>query len=149
MVTEDGHPLRLHRRQDSWVLEREGPITAGLVFVDGHGIGDVGEVVLRDRRHLSEAGMLVCVIVLSGDGRLVAGPHLATRGLVYIDENRPLLDRATNEVRAAVRQQDPDASCEARGEELRLLLRRFFRNALDRRPVVVPVVINLADSCCG
>ncbi len=149
MVTEDGHPLLLHWRQDGWVLEREGPIAAGLVFVDGHGVGDVGEVVLRDRRHLSEAGMLVCVIVLSGDGRLVAGPYLATRGLVYIDENQPLLERATSEVRAAVRQQDPDASCEARGEELRLLLRRFFRNALDRRPVVIPVVINLADSCCG
>ena len=149
MVTEDGHPLLLNWRDDGWVLEREEPIAAGLVFVDGYGIGDVGEVVLRDRRHLSEAGMLVCVVILSGDGRLVAGLDLASRGLVYIDENQALLERATTAVRNAVRQQDPDAPCDKRGEELRLLLRRFFRDALDRRPVVVPVVLNLADSCCG
>ena len=65
-----------------------GTVTAGQVFVDGYGVGDVGSVVLRDRRHLAQDGMIVVVLSMSGeDGALVSGPDIITRGFVYVKES--------------------------------------------------------------
>ena len=70
-----------------------GTVTAGQVFVDGYGVGDVGSVVLRDRRHLAQDGMLVVVMAMSGeDGALVSGPDIITRGFIYVKESEELMD---------------------------------------------------------
>ena len=70
-----------------------GTVTAGKVFVDGSGVGDVGSVVLRDRRHLAQDGMVVVVVSMSGeDGALVSGPDIITRGFVYVKESEGLMD---------------------------------------------------------
>ena len=70
-----------------------GTVTAGKVFVDGYGVGDVGSVVLRDRRHLAQDGMVVVVLSLSGeDGSIVSGPDIITRGFVYVKESEGLMD---------------------------------------------------------
>ena len=70
-----------------------GTVTAGRVFVDGYGVGDVGSVVLRDRRHLAQDGMIVVVLSLSGeDGALVSGPDIITRGFVYVKESEGLME---------------------------------------------------------
>ena len=70
-----------------------GTVTAGQVFVDGYGVGDVGSVVLRDRRHLAQDGMIVVVLSMSGeDGALVSGPDIITRGFVYVKESEGLME---------------------------------------------------------
>ena len=70
-----------------------GTVTAGQVFVDGYGVGDVGSVVLRDRRHLAQDGMIVVVMAMSAeDGALVSGPDIITRGFVYVKESEGLMD---------------------------------------------------------
>ena len=148
-VTEDGNPLVIRKVDGELLLQREEPVKAGLVFVDGKGIGDVGEVVLRDRRILSESGIIVCVVAFASDGRLVAGPELATRGLVYVDENLELLQRSAMEVKAALSDLGERADELARIEAVRLALRRFFRRELDRKPMVVPIVLNIPGNCCG
>jgi len=69
------------------------PVTAGKVFVDGTGVGDVGSVVLRDRKHLAQDGMIVvCVNVSSQDGSVVTGPDIITRGFVYVKESEDLME---------------------------------------------------------
>ena len=69
-----------------------GTVPAGRVFVDGYGVGDVGSVVLRDRRHLAQDGMIVVVVSLSGEtGELVSGPDIITRGFVYVKESESLM----------------------------------------------------------
>ncbi len=71
----------------------EETVTAGRVFVDGIGVGDVGTVVLRDRRHLAQDGMIaVCVILSSGDQSLMSGPDIITRGFVHVKENEDLIE---------------------------------------------------------
>ncbi len=66
---------------------------AGQVFVDGYGVGDVGSVVLRDRKHLAEDGMVVVVVSMSGeDGGVVSGPDIITRGFVYVKESEGLME---------------------------------------------------------
>ena len=70
-----------------------GTVPAGKVFVDGTGVGDVGSVVLRDRKHLAQDGMIVvCVTVSSYDGELISGPDIITRGFVYVKESEELMD---------------------------------------------------------
>jgi ribonuclease J len=147
-VTEDGFPLEVCQIDGELAVERLPRVQAGLVFVDGKGIGDVGEVVLRDRRILSESGIIVCVVVLASDGRLVAGPELATRGLVYVDENLELLHQAAEGVRAALAKVSDAIELETFMEEIRLALRRFFRRELDRKPLIIPMVIKLPGGCC-
>ncbi len=70
-----------------------GTVTAGKVFVDGTGVGDVGAVVLRDRKHLAQDGMIVvCVNISSQDGNVISGPDIITRGFIYVKESEELLD---------------------------------------------------------
>lgn len=69
-----------------------GTVPSGKIFVDGSGVGDVGSVVLRDRKHLAQDGMLVAIVSLSGDdGSLVSGPDIITRGFVYVKESEELI----------------------------------------------------------
>ena len=68
-------------------------VTAGKVFVDGTGVGDVGAVVLRDRKHLAQDGMIVvCVNISSQDGGIISGPDIITRGFVYVKESEELME---------------------------------------------------------
>ncbi len=70
-----------------------GTVPSGKVFVDGYGVGDVGSVVLRDRKHLAQDGMIVVVMSMSGeDGTLVSGPDIITRGFVYVKESEELME---------------------------------------------------------
>ena len=70
-----------------------GTVTAGKVFVDGTGVGDVGAVVLRDRKHLAQDGMIVvCVNISSQDGGIISGPDIITRGFIYVKESEELMD---------------------------------------------------------
>ena len=70
-------------------------VPAGKVFVDGLGVGDVGSIVLRDRKHLAEDGLIVVVCTISSkDGRVVSGPDVISRGFVYVRESEPLMDEA-------------------------------------------------------
>ena len=70
-----------------------GTVPAGKVFVDGTGVGDVGSVVLRDRKHLAQDGMIVvCVNLSSQDGTVISGPDIITRGFIYVKESEQLMD---------------------------------------------------------
>ena len=70
-----------------------GTVTAGKVFVDGSGVGDVGSVVLRDRKHLAQDGMIVvCVNLSSQDGSVISGPDIITRGFIYVKESEDLME---------------------------------------------------------
>lgn len=74
-------------------------VPAGKVLVDGLGVGDVGSIVLRDRKHLGEDGLIVVVVTLDGeDGHIVAGPDIVSRGFVYVRESEPLMESARNVV---------------------------------------------------
>ncbi len=141
-IVEDGTPVELCAGARLRLRVGE-TIGAGHVFVDGKGVGDVGEVVLRDRRAMAETGMVLCVVIRAGDGSLVAGPELTTRGLLGAENHRALLERATDEVRTVLAQPAWANDDAAAGEQIRLVLRRLFRRELDRRPLVVPVLLTV------
>jgi ribonuclease J len=88
VISDIGRVVELSGRS----IKLGGIVPAGEVLVDGNGVGDVGSVVLRDRKHLAQDGMLVVVVSLSSyDGSLVSGPDIITRGFVYVKESEELL----------------------------------------------------------
>ena len=88
-VGENGRTIEISAR----TIRLGEPVIAGKVLVDGMGVGEVGSVVLRDRKHLADEGMVVVVMTLSGvDASLVAGPDIISRGFVYEKESDQLMD---------------------------------------------------------
>lgn len=145
LVLENGDHAQLD--QDS--LQKIDTVASGRVFVDGKGVGDVGDIVLRDRRHLSEDGLVVVVLVVDQvTDQCVQRPELLTRGVVYEDESQDLLEEAKEAVEKAL-QLGPIAMNfseeDAAGtrEVAQRALRRFFKKRLGRRPVVIPLVMEM------
>jgi len=118
----------------------------GRVFVDGKGVGDVGEIVLKDRKHLSEDGMVVVIIGIDqSSGRIIYGPDIVSRGFVFEDESREYLAQA----RALVIECLEQLNIEVLGEwtevkqEVRAVMKRFFKKSIARRPVILPVILEM------
>jgi len=118
----------------------------GRIFVDGKGIGDVGQVVLRDRQLLAEAGMVVVALTIDKvSGSVVAGPEIASRGFVYMKESDELMEEVKRAVRAALaaREEPEVIDRELIGAIARSAVRRFISQRFDRKPVVIPLVLEV------
>ena len=123
-----------------------GTVTAGQVFVDGYGVGDVGSVVLRDRRHLAQDGMIVVVLSMSGeDGALVSGPDIITRGFVYVKESEGLLEELRQVALNAI--QDVDARYATDWSAIKASIKNDLSNYLykktKRNPMILPVIMEV------
>jgi ribonuclease J len=141
-VAEDGDVIEFTKDG----ARRGAPVEHGRVFVDGKGVGDVGEMVLKDRSHLSEGGMVLAVVALNNStGEIVYGPEIITRGLVLEEGRQVLLDQAKNVVLDALAGVNAEVKTEQLEvkEEVRRALRRFFNKTLERRPVILPVIIEI------
>ena len=98
-ISENGQILEFTRDKG----QVAGKVTAGMVMVDGLGVGDVGNIVLRDRRQLSQDGILIVVVTMNKQThRVVAGPDIVSRGFVYVRESEALMDEATARVQQAL-----------------------------------------------
>jgi ribonuclease J len=120
-------------------------IPAGRVLVDGKGIGDVGAVVLRDRQILSEDGVIAVSLAVDGKGALVAGPEIASRGVVYVRESEALLDALRAAVIAALAERSADEPWDrdAIATRVRTAVRQFINQRFQRKPVVFPMVLQV------
>ena len=123
-----------------------GTVPSGRVFVDGYGVGDVGSVVLRDRRHLAQDGMIVVVVSLSGEtGELVSGPDIITRGFVYVKESESLMEELREVALEAL-----DA-CQSRGigdwatikSAMKGEMSRYLYKKTKRNPMILPVIMEV------
>ena len=117
----------------------------GRVLVDGKGVGDVGAVVLRDRELLAQDGMVVVAVTVDRvTGALVAGPEIASRGWVYEREAEGVLDEAKTALREALAAHPGETPLarEALVGLLRGTLRRFINQRYERKPIVLPIVLD-------
>ena len=123
-----------------------GKVETGRVFVDGKGIGDVGEVVLKDRKHLSQDGMVVVIIGINQtSGEIIYGPDIVSRGFVFEDESQEYLDEARKVVEDTLALTNVTVMAdwgEVR-QEVRRVLRRFFNKTIERRPVILPLILEM------
>lgn len=123
-----------------------GRVPAGQIFVDGLGVGDVGNVVLRDRRQLSQDGIVIALVTIDRQsGSIVSGPDIVSRGFVYIRESEQLLDEAKSRVEAALNGLDARQVTQwnALKNCMRDALGRFLYERTQRRPIILPVVMEV------
>lgn len=121
-----------------------GRVTAGTVMIDGLGVGDVGNIVLRDRKLLSQDGILVVVVTLSKEtGRVMSGPDIISRGFVYVRESEALLDEATKLVDSTLTRLVAENVSEwsSLKTAVRESLGRFLFEQTRRRPMVLPIIM--------
>ncbi len=128
------------------LLTRAGQAPTGRLFVDGKGVGEVEDVVLKDRYHLSNDGIVMVVLAISQtSGEILYGPDIVTRGVVSENASDTIMENARDVVFAAWE----EAGLEARKDaaeiktDIRKALRRFFNRRLDRRPMIIPVLLEL------
>jgi len=142
LVLENGTPLALSRNG----VTLEEKVETGRVFIDGKGVGDVGTMELRDRSHLANHGLVVVLLALNqSSGRILYGPELFSRGFVPEDESRPYLDEAAQAVSAMLAEHNLETitDWEEMRVEVRKTLRRFFNKTIERRPLILPVILEL------
>ena len=142
LVLENGTPLALSRNG----VTLEEKVETGRVFIDGKGVGDVGTMELRDRSHLANHGLVVVLLALNqSSGRILYGPELFSRGFVPEEESRPYLDEAAQAVSAMLAEHNLETitDWEELRVEVRKTLRRFFNKTIERRPLILPVILEL------
>jgi len=123
-----------------------GTVTAGQVFVDGYGVGDVGSVVLRDRKHLAQDGMIVVVLSMSGeDGALVSGPDIITRGFVYVKESEGLMEELRQVALEALQSVDTryQTDWSAIKGAIKGDLSNYLYKKTKRSPMILPVIMEV------
>ena len=121
----------------------KGTVTAGKVFVDGTGVGDVGSVVLRDRKHLAEDGMIVvCVNLSAEDGSIITGPDIITRGFIYVKESEQLMDALQDVAAEAIErcQRKNIRDWSAIKSTIKNDLSGYLYKATKRNPMILPVI---------
>ena len=142
ILAEDGDVVEI--TMDGIAVKEK--VESGKVFVDGKGVGDVGDMVLKDRKHLSQDGLVIAILALNEKtGEVIYGPDIITRGLVFEKESAELLEGAKNAVLAMLGTINIEAKTDwlEVKEEIRKTLRRFFNKALERKPVILPLIVEI------
>ena len=141
-IPEIGKVLEIDRDGARW----GGTVPSGKILVDGYGVGDVGNIVLRDRRHLSQDGIIVVVATVDINERLLlSGPDIISRGFVYVREAEELLEEARTIARDALLDcLDKNITdwAELKGC-VKDDLSKFLYQKTKRKPMILPVVMNI------
>ena len=127
-------------------MDVTGGVPNGSVLIDGLGIGDVGAVVLRDRKHLAEDGMLIVVMGLDHDlGTVVSGPDIISRGFVYLRESDELVDGAREAAMRAIDAFGPIDSTDWNRlkNDVRESVQRFIFDTIKRNPMILPIIVEI------
>ncbi|UYZ36298.1 ribonuclease J [Clostridium beijerinckii] len=140
LIPENGEVIEVARNY----IKKNGTVVSGQVFVDGLGVGDVGNIVLRDRKHLSQDGILTIVVTIEKQtGRVVSGPDIISRGFVYVRESEGLMDEAREIVKSVLK------TCEEKQitdwatlkSKMRDQLREYLYEKTKRKPMILPIIM--------
>ena len=140
-VSDVGRVLEIDRKS----AKLSGEVQAGNVLVDGSGVGDIGSVVLRDRKHLAEDGLVVIVATVDGYGEVVSGPDIVSRGFVYVKESEELMQRVKE-----ISEKSIEKVMSRRVKDwatLKAVIRddvaKFIFKETKRKPMILPVIMDI------
>jgi ribonuclease J len=140
VIAEIGDVVELSRHR----IKVAGKVASGKVFVDGLGVGDVGNIVLRDRKQLSQDGILIVVVTIDkNSGRILAGPDIVTRGFVYVRESEALIDEAKGKVKIALERCSEYADWATMKNQIRDILGKHLYDRMKRRPMILPIIMEI------
>lgn len=141
-IADNGQVAELTSRS----IKAGTPVPAGRVFVDGYGVGDVGSVVLRDRKHLGEDGIIVVTASIDySTGQLIAGPEVISRGFIYVKEAEELIDRARKVAEKALENcyYSNITDIGAIKGKLRDAVSHFVYEQTKRSPMILPIIMEV------
>jgi ribonuclease J len=127
-------------------IRANGRVTAGNILIDGSGVGDVGNIVLRDRKMLSQDGIFIVVVTINRDEKKIAsGPEIISRGFVYVRESEELMGQATKLVKEIVEKNLRGQFFEWSNvkQEIRDSLNGYLFNKTKRRPMIIPIIMEI------
>ncbi len=141
-VAENGQIIEIGKKKASIT----GKVTAGKVLIDGLGVGDVGNIVLRDRKQLSQDGIMIVVVTIDKEkGEVVSGPDIVTRGFVYVRESEELIENAKLKVREAmdICFQKNITEWALIKTQIREKLSKSLYERTGRRPMILPIIMEV------
>lgn len=141
-LLENGHVLEI----DNEYARINGMVPSGKLLVDGLGVGDVGNIVLRDRKHLANDGLIVCVVSISAQtGELIAGPDIISRGFVYVRESEELMEGAREVTKEALDKAISRGSADwtTLKNAMRSAIGDYMYEKTKRSPMILPVVMEV------
>lgn len=141
-LLENGHVLEI----DAESARVNGMVPSGKLLVDGLGVGDVGNIVLRDRKHLANDGLIVCVVSISAEtGALLSGPDIISRGFVYVRESEELMEGAREVTKEALDRtmERGNADWTALKNAMRSAIGDYMYEKTKRSPMILPVVMEV------
>jgi ribonuclease J len=141
-VCDIGQVLELDRRS----CKKAGTVPAGRMLVDGYGVGDVGNIVLRDRRHLAQDGLIVVVATVDvEESTIISGPDIISRGFVYVRESEELMDEVREIVRTVLTDTLDSGVTEwtQMKTNVKDALSKFLYQKTKRKPMILPVIMNV------
>lgn len=141
-IAENGNILEFTRDKGAIV----GKVQSGKVLIDGLGIGDVGNIVLRDRRQLSQDGIIIVVMTMDkGNSRVISGPDVVSRGFVYVRESEELMNESRERIKEAVDKclENKVTEWSAIKSSVREVLGRFLYEQTKRRPMILPIIMEI------
>lgn len=144
VIPEIGDRIAMTKKE----IKKDGRVDSGVVMVDGLGVGDVGNVVLRDRRQLAEDGIFVAVLTVDPkNGRLVAGPEIVSRGFVYMKESESLIEQSREQIKRLMTERSLNSANDwnALRNQMRDVLARFLYEKTKRRPIILPVLMHVEE----
>jgi ribonuclease J len=140
LVCEDGDVVEIG--EEVRVVEQ---VPAGMTLVDGLGIGDVGQAVLRDRRKLAGDGVVVVVVTADHSGKVLAGPDIITRGFVHDETSEDILEEARHRVELSLKEvsEEEVGDPSILKQHIRRTLGKYFFEVIQRKPIIVPVIMEV------
>lgn len=127
-------------------INKIGTVPSGQIFVDGLGVGDVGNIVLKDRKHLSQDGVLTVVVTIdSQSGSIIAGPDIISRGFVYVRESEKLIENVRDIVKDVLRTCEEDCITDwsTLKSNIKDKLKNFLYEKTKRRPMILPIIMEI------
>lgn len=127
-------------------MQLNGRVQAGNVLIDGNGVGDVGNIVLRDRKLLSQDGTLIVVVTLSkSEKKIAAGPEIISRGFVYVRESEKLIEESIDLVKEIIDKNISKDSFDwsSLKQDMRDSLNQYLFEKTKRRPMILPIIMEV------
>jgi len=142
IIAENGEVVEVSKEG----IRKNGFVSSGQIFVDGLGVGDVGSVVLRDRKHLSQDGILTVVVTMDkGNSSVIAGPDIISRGFVYVRESEDLMEEARELVKTTLKECEENKvkDWSTIKTKVKDTLRLFLYEKTKRKPMILPIIMEI------